>query len=292
MAGDERNRSRRAMRLTGRALNATIARAPWLWPRAAPGDAALLRPRRGRLGRAHRGRIGRPPRRARGGHARWSRPIPSGSSTSAPGPARRRCSSPASFPAASVRGVDISEEMIRAAQAKVGLDPDGRIAFRVADAAPLPYDDESFDLVAQLNMPPFFAEIARVLRPGGHVIVAASWGAGDPVLHPRAGARARLSPARDRAAWRAARAGAGHLVSSRRARSPARLTARWPRGDRHLLLVNPSAGGGPRARAAAARPSGRCARPGSSTGSCSPRASSTAAAEARRGGRRRARSRS
>ena len=90
------------------------------------------------------------------------------------------------FPRASVRGVDISEEMIRAAQAKVGLDPDGRSAFRVADAGGLPYGDESFDLVAQLNMPPFFDEIARVLRPGGHVIVAASWGEATPFYTPPA----------------------------------------------------------------------------------------------------------
>ena len=55
------------------------------------------------------------------------------------------------FPQASVRGVDISEEMIRAAQSKVGLDPSGRVAFRVADAAELPYDDESFDLIAHLK---------------------------------------------------------------------------------------------------------------------------------------------
>ena len=88
------------------------------------------------------------------------------------------------FPRASVRGVDISEEMIRAAQAKVGLDPEGRIAFRVADAASLPYGEEAFDLVTLLNMPPFFAEIARVLRPGGYAIVAASWGAATPFFTP------------------------------------------------------------------------------------------------------------
>ena len=56
-----------------------------------------------------------------------------------------------------------------ARKAKVGLDPEGRVAFKVADASTLPYDDDSFDLVTQVNMPPFFAEIARVLRPGGHV---------------------------------------------------------------------------------------------------------------------------
>ncbi len=90
------------------------------------------------------------------------------------------------FPRASVRGVDISEEMIREARAKVGLDPEGRVAFRVADAARLPYATESFDLVAQLNMPPFFSEIGRVLRPAGHVIVAASHGEATPFYTPAA----------------------------------------------------------------------------------------------------------
>lgn len=90
------------------------------------------------------------------------------------------------FPQASVRGVDISDEMIRAAKHKVGLDPEGRIAFRVVDAADLPYEDESFDLVAHLNMPPFVAEVARVLRPGGHVVVASSWGTATPFYTPDA----------------------------------------------------------------------------------------------------------
>lgn len=88
------------------------------------------------------------------------------------------------FPQARVRGVDISTEMVQIAQSKVGLDPEGRIAFKVADAADLPYEADSFDLVAQLNMPPFFAEIARVLRPGGYVIVAASIGERTPFYTP------------------------------------------------------------------------------------------------------------
>ena len=88
------------------------------------------------------------------------------------------------FPRARVRGIDISEEMVKRAQRRVGLDPEGRIAFRVADAAELPYEADSFDLVAQLNMPPFFAEITRVLRPGGHAIVASSWGAATPFYTP------------------------------------------------------------------------------------------------------------
>jgi ubiquinone/menaquinone biosynthesis C-methylase UbiE len=88
------------------------------------------------------------------------------------------------FPRARVRGVDLSPEMIRRAQRRIGLDPEGRVAFKVADAAHLPFEDESFDLVAQLNMPPFFAEIARVLRPEGFAIVAASWGSETPFYTP------------------------------------------------------------------------------------------------------------
>jgi ubiquinone/menaquinone biosynthesis C-methylase UbiE len=90
------------------------------------------------------------------------------------------------FPGAGVRGIDISEEMVRLARGKVGLDPEGRVHFRVADAAQLPWPEGSFDLVAQLNMPPFFAEIARVLRPDGLVAVAASWGEQTPFYTPPA----------------------------------------------------------------------------------------------------------
>ena len=88
------------------------------------------------------------------------------------------------FPHARVRGVDLSEEMIRRATARVGLDPEGRIAFRVGDASSLPWGDGSFDLVTQLNMPPFFAEITRVLRPGGHAVIAASSGPRTPFYTP------------------------------------------------------------------------------------------------------------
>jgi len=88
------------------------------------------------------------------------------------------------FPHARVRGVDISEEMIKRAQDRIGLDPEGRVAFKVADASDLPFEDDSFDLVALLNMPPFFGEMARVLRPGGFAIVAASWGPQTPFYTP------------------------------------------------------------------------------------------------------------
>lgn len=76
------------------------------------------------------------------------------------------------FPAARVRGVDRSPEMVRAATARVGLDPEGRIAFKVGAPSALPYPGDFFDLVVQLDSRPAVAEIARVLRPGGHLILA------------------------------------------------------------------------------------------------------------------------
>jgi len=88
------------------------------------------------------------------------------------------------FPHARVRGVDLSEEMVRRAQSRIGLDPEGRVAFKVGDAADLPFQAGSFDLVAQLNVPPFFGEIARVLRPGGFAVIAASWGPATPFYTP------------------------------------------------------------------------------------------------------------
>ncbi len=88
------------------------------------------------------------------------------------------------FPRASVRGIDLSPEMIGTATGKVGLDPEGRVAFKVADAASLPFADDSFDLITQVNMPVFFAEISRVLRPGGSVVVAHSLGSDTPFSTP------------------------------------------------------------------------------------------------------------
>ncbi len=76
------------------------------------------------------------------------------------------------FPAARVRGIDSSEERVRRARARVGLDPEGRLAFKRAKASSLPYPDEFFGLVAQVGGRPAPAEAARVLRPGGHFIHA------------------------------------------------------------------------------------------------------------------------
>jgi ubiquinone/menaquinone biosynthesis C-methylase UbiE len=99
------------------------------------------------------------------------------------------------FPRASVRGVDADEAAIRRAAARVGLDPEGRVAFKAGGPRKLPFPDDLFDLVAVLDAPPPPREVARVLRPGGYLLAARSSGG------PETGLGARLR------AWRLRRAG-------------------------------------------------------------------------------------
>ena len=171
--------TRRRERLLGRTLNNLVARAPWLWP--------LFRgPMRGFFSDRADGWD----ERTGAGGVEHLAPLAAAVLHVSPSPERVLdigCGTgegtlflAREFPQARVRGIDFSDEMVAAAVAKVGLDPEGRIAFKVGDAADLPYADDSFDLVAQLNMPPFFDEMVRVLRPGGQVVVAASWGAETP----------------------------------------------------------------------------------------------------------------
>jgi SAM-dependent methyltransferase len=92
------------------------------------------------------------------------------------------------YPAAEVDAADLSPAMIEAARAS---SPD-RIRFAVADASALPFGDGAFDLAVQLNMPFFPGELARVVRPGGHVIVAHSFGPATPYYTPEKLVRRRL----------------------------------------------------------------------------------------------------
>ncbi|HZO06700.1 MAG TPA: class I SAM-dependent methyltransferase [Solirubrobacterales bacterium] len=78
------------------------------------------------------------------------------------------------FPQARVRGVDTDEGAIRRATARIGLDPEGRIAFKVGGPRALPFPDDHFDLVAVLDGRLAAAETARVLRPGGFLVIAYS----------------------------------------------------------------------------------------------------------------------
>ena len=62
----------------------------------------------------------------------------------------------------------------------------------MADGSQLPFPDGSFDLVVLQNVIPFFDELGRVVRPGGHVIFAFSRGAETPIWVPPDTLRARL----------------------------------------------------------------------------------------------------
>ncbi len=99
------------------------------------------------------------------------------------------------FPSARVRGVDPSADLVRAASARVGLDPEGRVAFKQGGARKLPFPDAFFDLIVVFAGRPAPREIVRVLRPEGRLILAAA-----PATGAVAGAhewlwRRRLPPA-------------------------------------------------------------------------------------------------
>lgn len=80
------------------------------------------------------------------------------------------------FPSARVRGVDRSADAVRVATARVGLDPEGRIAFKQGDPNSIPFPDGHFDLLTAVDARPAAAEAARVLRPGGFLALAVTRG--------------------------------------------------------------------------------------------------------------------
>lgn len=177
------NGPNRRQRLIGRGLNELVARAPAAWPVV-----------RGPMRRYFGERAGGWDERTGAGGTEHMAALAAAVLHVSPAPERALdigCGTGAAtlflsreFPQARIRGVDLSEEMIRQATGKVGLDPEGRIAFRVGDASALPYPDAFFDLVTGLNMPPFFDQIVRVLKPGGFAIVASSSGQDTPFFTP------------------------------------------------------------------------------------------------------------
>jgi ubiquinone/menaquinone biosynthesis C-methylase UbiE len=94
------------------------------------------------------------------------------------------------WPEASVTGVDVSRRMIDEAQGRATSD---RERYVVGDGAALPFPDGSFDLVALVNMIPFFDELARVLVPRGTVVIAFSRGSTTPIFVPERRLRAELA---------------------------------------------------------------------------------------------------
>jgi SAM-dependent methyltransferase len=188
----------RSIRIIGTTLSTLIARAPWLWP-------VLRRPTQRFWDRMA---------------AQWgSRAAAAGrlegleaGLESIPGPRPRRILEIGTgfgdgaaliaqrFPEAEITAVDMSERMLEGARERL---PE-RVAVQRADAGALPFPDGSFDLVAQLNVPVYFSEIARVTAPGGCVLVASSLGPSTPYYTPHAVLRRKLA----RRGLREARSGA------------------------------------------------------------------------------------
>jgi len=78
---------------------------------------------------------------------------------------------------ANVTGIDASREMIEAARSRARREG-AEIEFIVAPAESIPFASERFDIVVAVtilcfveNAAPVFAEIARVLRPGGRLVI-------------------------------------------------------------------------------------------------------------------------
>jgi SAM-dependent methyltransferase len=125
----------------------------------------------------------------------------------------------ARFPGAEVTGVDVSPAMIEAARAKTPPTPAARVRFATADASRLPFASGSFELVTLANAIPFFDELARVLAPGGTLLVSFSEGAETPIWVPPERLRRELA-GRGFTHVRELAAGAAMCLVARRGCSP------------------------------------------------------------------------
>jgi SAM-dependent methyltransferase len=172
----------RRVRLIGRSLSGVVAYAPWLWGvirgpvtrfwnRMAGSWDANESPNRTHSLLTAIDQVGEP-----------GRILEIGTGTGSGAAVLK-----AKFPNADITGVDLSPEMVRIATAKV----EG-VTFEPADASRLPFADGSFDLVSQNNVPVYFNEIARVLAPGGRILITSTFGPATPYYTPHKVLRRRF----------------------------------------------------------------------------------------------------
>lgn len=87
----------------------------------------------------------------------------------------------ARYPEAEVLGIDLSPGMVDEASRKLSAELADRVRFEVGDASALASRDGEFELVVLSNMIPFSAELARVVAPGGALVLSFSRGAETPI---------------------------------------------------------------------------------------------------------------
>jgi len=85
------------------------------------------------------------------------------------------------WPDAEILGIDASKGMLAEARAHASS---SRERYELGDASKLDVGDAAFDLVAMVNMIPFYDELARVTAPGGRLVAAFSRGADTPIYVP------------------------------------------------------------------------------------------------------------
>jgi ubiquinone/menaquinone biosynthesis C-methylase UbiE len=88
------------------------------------------------------------------------------------------------YPGAEIVGIDLSRGMIDEARRKLPLELADRVRFEVGDASALAFPDRDFELVVLSNMIPFFDELARVVVPGGTLVLSFSRGPETPIYVP------------------------------------------------------------------------------------------------------------
>jgi ubiquinone/menaquinone biosynthesis C-methylase UbiE len=156
---------------------------------------------------------------------------------------------------AEVTGIDTSQEMIEAARVRE-KNRRATIAFEVAAAEQLPFASEQFDMIVAVtvlcfvpNAAPVFREIARVLRPGGRLIIGelgkwSSWAAARRIRAWRGSAPWRRARFRTQRELRKLSERAGLTVETVRGainyprwRFAARLGACWDRALGRLTTI-------------------------------------------------------
>jgi ubiquinone/menaquinone biosynthesis C-methylase UbiE len=174
----------RKHRIIGTILSTLVARAPWLWPvLRKPTQKFWNKMAPEWKGRASPDRAAALEAGARAVPGTPERILEVGSGTGDGSAALARV-----FPSARVTGADLSAEMVRTAEV-TNPGPE----YVVGDAAKLPFADDTFDLVAQLNVPFYPRELKRVLKPGGHILVASTLGPSTPYYTPHAFLRRKLT---------------------------------------------------------------------------------------------------